>query len=112
MPPQSSASGSERVRHFDERCRLMPRSCSIASCRNIDAMTDLPNRIIDHYERQAADWDRDRQNAAWKTTSPGTTAFIESLAAGAAVLDLGCGSGRPVAVYELRPRTTYAKIRL
>jgi hypothetical protein len=43
----------------------MPRSCSIASCRNIDAMTDLSNRIIDHYERQAADWDRDRQNAAW-----------------------------------------------
>ena len=61
-------------------------------------MTDLAARIIDHYERHATEWDRDRQTAAWNDKL-WNDRFVDSLAPGAAVLDLGCGSGRPVAQY-------------
>ena len=59
-------------------------------------MADLPSRIIDHYERHAAAWDRDRHSGAWNDKL-WHDRFIGSLHPGAAVLDLGCGSGRPVA---------------
>jgi hypothetical protein len=79
----------------------MPRSCSIASCRNIDAMTDLSNRIIDHYERQAADWDRDRQNAAWND-KPWHDRFHRKPCGGAAVLDLAPAAFSPVSPFAAR----------
>lgn len=51
--------------------------------------------IIDLYSRRAADWDQDRrdlgQEVVWLER------FSVGLAKGAAVLDLGCGSGRPIA---------------
>jgi trans-aconitate methyltransferase len=59
-------------------------------------MTDLARRIIGHYERHATEWDKDRQNSAWND-KVWHDLFVDRLARGAKVLDLGCGSGRPVA---------------
>jgi SAM-dependent methyltransferase len=59
-------------------------------------MTDLASRIIGHYERHAIEWDTDRQNGAWND-KVWHDLFIDTLTIGAKVLDLGCGSGRPVA---------------
>jgi cyclopropane fatty-acyl-phospholipid synthase-like methyltransferase len=59
-------------------------------------MTHLASRIMAHYERHATAWDSDRQNSAWND-KVWHDRFIDRLPAGAKVLDLGCGSGRPVA---------------
>jgi SAM-dependent methyltransferase len=59
-------------------------------------MTHLASRIIEHYERHATAWDCDRQNSAWND-KVWHDLFIDRLMAGAKVLDLGCGSGWPVA---------------
>src|SRR5713101_7283672 len=59
-------------------------------------MTHPASRIIEHYERHATAWDCDRQNSAWND-KVWHDLFIDRLTAGAKVLDLGCGSGRPVA---------------
>jgi SAM-dependent methyltransferase len=59
-------------------------------------MTDAANLIIPHYERHAAEWDRDRQNSTWNDKG-WHDLFIDTLPKGAGVLDLGCGSGRPIA---------------
>jgi SAM-dependent methyltransferase len=61
-------------------------------------MTDPARRIIGHYERHATEWDTDRQNSAWNDKI-WHDLFIDRLTIGAKVLDLGCGSGRPVAQY-------------
>jgi hypothetical protein len=58
-------------------------------------MPDLANRIIGHYEKHAAAWDRDRQNSHWND-KVWHERFIGKLGRGAKVLDLGCGPGRPV----------------
>ncbi len=64
-------------------------------------MSELADRIIGHYERHARDWDADRQRAAWND-KPWHERFAALLPAGASVLDLGCGSGSPVAAYMAR----------
>jgi predicted TPR repeat methyltransferase len=61
-------------------------------------MTHQANRIIAHYEKHACAWDHDRQNAGWND-KVWHARFIDRLDAGAHVLDLGCGSGSPVARY-------------
>jgi ubiquinone/menaquinone biosynthesis C-methylase UbiE len=55
-------------------------------------MTHLASRIIEH----ATAWAGDRQNSAWND-KVWHDLFINRLTAGARVLDLGCGSGQPVA---------------
>ena len=59
-------------------------------------MTHPADRIIGHYEKHARAWDADRQNSGWND-KVWQDLFIASLTTGARVLDLGCGSGRPVA---------------
>jgi SAM-dependent methyltransferase len=61
-------------------------------------MQDKANQIIDHYERHAMAWDADRRSAEWNDR-PWHDRFIHALRDGADVLDLGCGSGFPVAGY-------------
>jgi SAM-dependent methyltransferase len=59
-------------------------------------MTGLSDRVIGHYERHARAWDADRRNSGWNDRS-WHDRFIAALPSGAMVLDLGCGSGAPVA---------------
>lgn len=59
-------------------------------------MSDAAKLIIGHYERHALAWDADRRAAAW-TDKSWVERFMGLLPAGAAVLDLGCGGGKPVA---------------
>jgi SAM-dependent methyltransferase len=59
-------------------------------------MTDFARKIVGHYEKHAVAWDRDRQNSYWND-KVWHDRFISRLGKGAEVLDLGCGSGRPVA---------------
>lgn len=59
-------------------------------------MSDLADKIIGHYERHATAWDEDRARGTWND-KPWHDRFIAMLSKGASVLDLGCGSGNPVA---------------
>jgi SAM-dependent methyltransferase len=52
--------------------------------------------IAGHHERQARDWGADRRALPW-VDRPWIDLFASLLAAGGAVLDLGCGGGDPVA---------------
>ena len=61
-------------------------------------MTKLSDSIIAHYERHARAWDADRQAGNW-TDRVWLERFADCLEPGAQVLDIGCGSGRPVAGY-------------
>ena len=57
---------------------------------------DLASRVIGHYEKHAVAWDADRQDSVWND-KVWHDRFIVKLDRGVRVLDLGCGSGRPVA---------------
>jgi SAM-dependent methyltransferase len=64
-------------------------------------MKKIADRIIDHYERHARDWDADgnRYVDPWND-KPWHDRFVTTLPDGrVAVLDLGFGSGAPVAKY-------------
>jgi SAM-dependent methyltransferase len=63
-------------------------------------MSSDADRIMSLYERHAAEWDRRRGpdavlEKAWLDR------FAAFLAPGAAILDVGCGSGQPIARYLL-----------
>ncbi len=59
------------------------------------------DKIIDLYERRARDWvdDRSRQKVLFEM--PWLDRFAARLPAGGTILDLGCGSGKPMAAYLL-----------
>jgi SAM-dependent methyltransferase len=59
-------------------------------------MPEFADAITDHYERHARAWDPDRRMAKWNG-KPWHDRFISALASRASVLDLGRGSGTPVA---------------
>jgi 2-polyprenyl-3-methyl-5-hydroxy-6-metoxy-1,4-benzoquinol methylase len=59
-------------------------------------MQEPADRITDHYERHANAWDNDRRRTGWDD-KPWHDRFIAALASTGSVLDLGCGSGAPVA---------------
>jgi SAM-dependent methyltransferase len=61
-------------------------------------MRDLAKKVVGIYERHARAWDSDRNSNPWNDRH-WHERFVASLPKGAAVLDLGCGSGRPVAAY-------------
>jgi SAM-dependent methyltransferase len=59
-------------------------------------MKSLADEIIAHYQRHAVAWDADRRSAGWNDKR-WHDRFLALLPATAAVLDLGCGGGSPVA---------------
>jgi len=59
-------------------------------------VSDLSEKIIAHYERHAVNWDADRRASGWNDRK-WHDRFLGLLPEGAAVLDLGCGGGSPVA---------------
>ena len=59
-------------------------------------MTDLADLIIGHYERHALAWDADRRATGWNDKH-WIDRFVCLLPTAAAILDLGCGGGEPVA---------------
>jgi SAM-dependent methyltransferase len=61
-------------------------------------MRELADKVVAHYERHARAWDTDRNSADW-IDKPWHDRFAAALPAGATILDLGCGSGAPVARY-------------
>ena len=66
-------------------------------------MTELADRIIGHYEKHARNWDADRRNSGWND-KVWHDRFIAALPSGGTVLDLGCGSGSPVALHMVESR--------
>lgn len=58
-----------------------------------------PEAILPAYEREAARWARERNRALWE--APALKATVEGRAPGLSVLDLGCGSGEPIASWFL-----------
>jgi 2-polyprenyl-3-methyl-5-hydroxy-6-metoxy-1,4-benzoquinol methylase len=60
-------------------------------------VSDLSDRVIPLYERHADAFDADRRGGSWND-KPWHDRFVAALPAGARVLDLGCGSGAPVAL--------------
>ena len=61
-------------------------------------MSNIPDPIIGHYERHALAWDADRRAAVWNDKH-WIDRFVDLLPSTAAVLDLGCGGGEPVAYH-------------
>lgn len=61
-------------------------------------MPEPADCIIDLYERHARAWNADRRAAGWND-KPWHDRFIAALPPAARILDLGCGSGSPVAHY-------------
>ena len=62
---------------------------------------ELADHIIPLYERYAAEWDVDRNTAPWNDRC-WIERFAGELPPSATVLDLGCGSGEPIARYLAR----------
>jgi SAM-dependent methyltransferase len=60
-------------------------------------MSSESERIIDLYQRRAANWDADRGRSLFER--PWLDRFLALVPRGGAVLDLGCGSGEPIARY-------------
>jgi SAM-dependent methyltransferase len=73
------------------------RSTAVSYSSN---MKDMADRVIDHYERHAREWDADRNRYVdpWND-KPWHDRFVSFLPANAKIFDLGCGSGSPVATY-------------
>src|SRR3990172_3609784 len=61
-------------------------------------IADLSETVAAHYQRHAQAWARDRNRQTW-TDQPWHQRFLDSLPTNAAVLDLGCSPGTPVAAH-------------
>jgi ubiquinone/menaquinone biosynthesis C-methylase UbiE len=59
---------------------------------------DLHETVIGLYERHAEEFDRDRAKGSF-FERPWLDRFTAGLSPGAAVLDVGCGTGEPIARY-------------
>lgn len=60
-------------------------------------MSEASDRIIDLYERTAALWDAERVRHRLDGERKWLQRFLGHVAPGSGVLDLGCGSGEPIA---------------
>lgn len=56
-----------------------------------------PDHILPAYEAEAARWARERNRALWE--EPALSATVAGRPPGLSVLDLGCGSGEPIAAW-------------
>lgn len=61
-------------------------------------MDSEADNIIDLYERHARDYLADRRSVGWNETA-WLDRFSALLSPGASILDIGCGSGEPIARY-------------
>jgi SAM-dependent methyltransferase len=59
-------------------------------------MSDEAKQIVELYQRYAAAWAADRAALPW-TDKPWHDRFVAALPPGGSVLDVGCGSGAPIA---------------
>ena len=73
----------------------MPQASNRA---NVHFMVSDSDKIIDLYERNAHNYVADRRGAGWDE-SAWLDRFIALLPPGATILDIGCGSGEPIARY-------------
>ncbi len=66
-------------------------------------VSKLAERIIEHYERHATDWDADRRRGVPTSGPPVEHGWLDRFTAllppGGTSLDLGCGGGIPLAKY-------------
>jgi SAM-dependent methyltransferase len=60
-------------------------------------MASEADRIIDLYQRYAAEWDKDRGREL--SERPWLNGFLGLMPPGATVLDVGCGSGEPIDLF-------------
>ena len=60
-------------------------------------MSGPADGVIDLYSRRAGDWDADRGRSLFE--KPWLNRFLAHVPVGGRVLDLGCGSGEPIARY-------------
>jgi SAM-dependent methyltransferase len=74
----------------------LPRVAAAKPASHLCVMRDLARLIIQHYEQHAFAWDADRRRGAWNDKL-WHDRFMTRLPRPARVLDLGCGSGWPVA---------------
>lgn len=69
-------------------------------------MTSASARIIGLYERHARAWDLARGRSLFE--KPWLDSFLALLPRGASILDIGCGSGEPIACYFIEQGHTVA----
>src|SRR4051812_40048676 len=62
-------------------------------------MSAESENIIGLYERQAHHWVADRGRTGVSFEKPWLDRFIAALPAGKTIIDIGCGSGEPIADY-------------
>jgi len=70
----------------------------VTSANGRDFMASHADTIIDLYERHAHDYVADRRRTGW-IEGPWLDRFTALLPQGATILDIGCGSGEPIARY-------------
>jgi SAM-dependent methyltransferase len=78
----------------DHHGRLRPRS-SLLEVEPVDSDAD---NVIALYERHAVDYVADRRSVGWNENA-WLDRFSALLSQGASILDIGCGSGEPIAKY-------------
>ena len=62
-------------------------------------MTAAADEIVDLYERKARAWVADRNRSGGLLEQAWLDRFLALVPAGGTVLDIGCGSGQPIAAY-------------
>ena len=62
-------------------------------------MTAAADEIVDLYERKARAWVADRNRSGGLMEQAWLDRFLALVPAGGTVLDIGCGSGQPIAAY-------------